>query len=181
MMKLFTIIITFAISFPCSAATTTWESFDLNNCHHWMMSPDGYGKGGANLEKANKLAEEMNSKDRNNRWLVVGGGTLFEKGEDLYGVCSFQSSWSIVTCVNGINFPLSGATYKQIGTQMTLDTYKCMQGCDATEVQMIHDMGYENSPEDINVEYEKMKAKFENKCHEKERKEQFFKEYLKRE
>lgn len=178
MLRHLSLIVASVIAFPCVAATTSWEAFDLANCKHWMMTPDDFEGRGENFERAKELAEELNAKNKDNHWLVVEGGVMLEEGDDLYGVCSFQHSWSVLTCAKGIDFPLSGATYRKMGPGITLETYKCIQGCDATEVQMIHDMGYET--EDSNVEHVKLQAKFERKCHEKEKRKKASDEYNKR-
>lgn len=174
------LMITFAIAYPCTAATTTWEGFDLKNCKHWKMTPDDFEGRGENFRKANELADKLNSGDKDNHWLVVQGGALFEDGDDLYGVCSFGSSWSVITCAEGVNFPLSGATYKQVSDKTILSSFRCIRGCDGTSVQMIHDMGYETEPDDVNVEHSQLQAKFETSCRETEKKKKFFDEYNKR-
>lgn len=171
------VIFSLFLALPCAAATTEWESFDLNNCRHWSMTPDDYQGDGDGFEEATKLSEEMNSKDESKKWIVVAGNILYELGGEFYGVCRFPSI-DLIACSKGLNFPLSGATYKKIGDKFSLETYQCINGCDNTDVQMIHDMGYET--DELNSEYQSLYNKFELKCNEKQKIKTFYEEYRKR-
>ncbi len=177
MLRHIPLLFSFFAALPCVAATTSWEAFDLENCRHWSMTPDDFLGSGDSFEKASKLAKENNSKVESNKWLVVEGTALYEFNDNLYGVCRFPSN-DIITCAKGVNFPLSGATYKRTGTQVTLENYQCIRGCDTTDIQMIHDMGYET--DELNSEYESLQEKFELKCNENEKRKTFFEEYRKR-
>lgn len=159
---------------PSLAATTSWEGFDLKNCKHWSMTPDDFIGSGENFDKASELANKLNSTDKDHYWLVVRGRALYEEGDILYGVCSFPSS-SVITCAKGVEFPLSGMTYRLMSSKGKLQNYQCSENCGSAEVQTIHDMGYERGAEDVNIEHGQLQSQFELKCHENERAEKFFK------
>lgn len=167
------VILALFASVPVDAATTSWRAYDLKNCKHWSMTPDDFRGRGPRFEKARKLAEGNNSTGENAGWLVIEGGIRWESDEPWYGVCRFESSDKVISCLAGADFPLSGATYKLVREKDADATYVCIRGCDQTEIKMILEMAYEGETV-FSTQAARLVRQFESRCHDKAKREKFF-------
>lgn len=167
------IFVVLSVAFPAIAATTTWKAYDLKNCKHWSMTPDDFQGSGPRFAKADATAKRANSGEVSSAWIVVQGAILWEDDEPWYGVCRFDSEYTTISCLAGVDFPLSGATYKLVKQKGADATYLCNRGCEETEIKMVLEMAYEEATV-FSKQAAQLIRKFEGQCHDTAKRAKFF-------
>lgn len=135
----------FAISILLSgesiAALSYWEAYDLSKCEYWLFSDDAMRH--SNEYKAAKMVMEQRNDDLS--FILEGANKSTLKNSMKYGVCtSIAKDLLEFSCIQEVDFPLAGGTYKEIPSKDSLPSYKCSKNCKNMTIKTVHDMGYED-------------------------------------
>lgn len=177
------VYLAFLFAVPAFGESANFEAFDFKNCLHWTITNEMHGNDLRNepkqyiaaLELANRQpysrhkpmsADEFDRMYRDHPGEVVVAYSAYaydkKKRMDIekYGVCNHPDR---IACLPKQDFPLAGASFKEIRSKGALATLVCVTGCTGVPATL-HDMGYETMDGERNIEQEAALRKFRKMC-----------------
>lgn len=144
------------------------QAFDFDNCLIWNIHSElPFAESGME-PPALKAAQALANLPMNMYFGIHTAFALNKPDESIekYGVCKYKTETrgsDEITCLPGLDFPLSGATYSQIRSKGQLPSLKCVSGCRGVP-SFVYDLGYENMNGERNIELEAAERKFRKHC-----------------
>jgi len=181
-MKAFTYLALMLATSAVFGEPAYYEAFDYKDCLRWKITNEMHGDDLsqepkqyiAALDLANRqpysrhkkmsaVEFERMYKDHPGEVVVVYSAYAHDKKKNTiekFGVCNHTIG---ITCLPDQDFPLAGASYKEIRSKGKLPTLRCVAGCTGAPA-MIHDIGYEAMDGERNIEHEAALRKFRKTC-----------------